>query len=436
MIDASTVEPLDEVEPGTAFWSQREILAHVHTFARSRSVAPYAVLGCVLRRAISCTEPNVKLPPLVGGAVSVNLFTGSAGRSGQGKDSADAAGFDAVFFPGQWGDPLDADRPNIGTGEGLARIFKGSKDMPQTTRAHLIVPEVNTLAALAGRQGATLQGELLKAYMGQPLGFNNSYKETTTAIEAHSYRMCLGVGVQPENADFFLAREKDGLPQRFLWLPTTDPYAPRVRPAQIAPSTVCIPDFGNDEYLVEVPYTVQEQILDYRHLVLTGSDEVDPLDGHLMLTRLKVAFGLALLEGRRDVNEGDWEIAGQLLAVSAGVRTAMQDAVAASRRRLNTARAHEQAQRQVIVETRLTGDRQTRVASAITRKLKRSGRATRSELRKACDHTIRPEFEVVFDLLLEREVVIPCQEHSGGTAAYVLGPGVSHGVNLTSAHNV
>lgn len=422
MIDVSTIEPLAEAEPDAAFWSQREILTHVHTFARSRSVAPYAVLGCTLRRAIGCTEPNVKLPPIVGGAVSVNLFTGSAGRSGQGKDSADAAGFDAVFFPGQWGDPMDADRPNIGTGEGLARIFKGSKDTPGTTRAHLIVPEVNTLAALAGRQGATLPAELLKAYMGQPLGFNNSHKETTTAIEAHSYRLCLGVGVQPENADFFFAREKDGLPQRFLWLPTNDPYAPRVRPPGLAPKTVCIPGFGSDEYLVGVPSSVQEEILDHRHLVLTGSDEVDPLDGHVMLTRLKVAFGLALLDERQDISEGDWHIAGQLLVVSANVRINMQAAVADSRRRQNTARAHEQAQRQVIVETQLTGDRQARVASAITRKLKRSGRASRSVLRRVCDHSIRHEFDPVFDVLLEKQIIAPCDGDGGEVDQYVLGP--------------
>ena len=42
--------------------------------------------------------------------------------------------------------------------------------------------------------------------------------------------MCLGVGAQPENADFFLSREKDGFPQRFLWLPTVDPHAPSSDP--------------------------------------------------------------------------------------------------------------------------------------------------------------------------------------------------------------
>ena len=99
MIDANDVEPMPDADPDTGFWSQRDILTHIHHFARSRSVAPYAVLDCVLRRAISCVDPDVKLRPIIGGTVSTNLFTISAGRSGQGKDAADSAGFAAVVLP-------------------------------------------------------------------------------------------------------------------------------------------------------------------------------------------------------------------------------------------------------------------------------------------------------------------------------------------------
>jgi hypothetical protein len=422
MIDANTVEPLPEPEPDSGFWSQRDILAHIHRFARSRSVAPYAVLACVVRRAISSTEPNVKLPPIIGGTVSTNLFTVSAGRSGQGKDAADSAGFAAVHFPDNIGDDRDADRPNIGSGEGLARLFKGRKDEPALTRAHLIVPEVATLAALAGRQGATLPGELLKAYMGQALGFNNAQKDTTTAIDAHSYRLCLGVGVQPENADFFLSREKDGFPQRFLWVPTVDPHAPEDRPAPIEPATVLIPDFATDEYLIDVPPEVIAEILAHRHQVLTGSEDVDPLDGHLMLTRLKVAFGLALLEGRKDITEGDWKIGGDLLDVSRRVRDDMRLVIDDRRRRENTAKAHDQADRDAIIAVRLSEESQKRVAQAITRKLRRVGKAKRVDLRRACDVSIRGDFDTVFDLFLDKGFIVCCEGSDGHADEYGLAP--------------
>lgn len=412
-------KPIDN-DPDLGFWSQRDILKHIHTFARSRSVSPYATLGCVLRRAVGCVEPSVKLPPLVGNAASINLYTVTAGRSGQGKDAADAAGFVAVRFPGDNGEYRDADRPNVGSGEGLARLFKGHSDAPGLTCAHVIVNEVKTLEGLFGRTGATLNGELLKAYMGQPLGFSNAQRDTTTAVPEHSYRLCLGVGVQPENAGFFLSREKDGFPQRFLWLSAIDPYAPRDRPEGVDSRDVIIPDFGNDEYLINVPATVAREVTDCRHLILTGSEEVDPLDGHLMLTRLKISFALAILEGRKDIAESDWKIGGELLDLSKQVRDGMRRTIAQVHSRENQARAHDQADRQAIIDTRLDDDRQRRVAKAISQKLKRTGTATRRELRMACNHSIRDDFEPVFRLFLDKEFIVCKEAGEGRKTQYAL----------------
>ena len=401
-------------------WSQRGVLDHIHRFARSRSVAPYAVLACVLRRAIACVEPHVKLPAIVGGPASANLFTASTGRSGQGKDAADAAGVEAVTFVDVDGNDLEAVRPSIGSGEGLARLFKGHSDESALTRVHLVVPEVSTLSALASRQGATLASELLKAYMGQALGFTNSSKETTTSISEQSYRLCLGVGVQPENADFFLSREKDGLPQRFLWVPTIDPDAPRNRPSPVEPIRVVIPDFGNSQYMIDVPRRAADAILEHRHLVLTGSQNVDPLDGHLMLTQEKVAFGLALLEGRKDISIGDWSIAGELLEISKKTRDGIHTALKDKRQRHNTASALDKADRDALISARLRDDKQERVAKAITGKLTRAGRATRHQLLQNCDSSIRRDFEPVFDMFVDMCFLVPCSDSTGQAVEYEL----------------
>ena len=103
----------------------------------------------------------------------------------------------------------DPPSPGIGSGEGLARLFKGYGDNADgaTDRVHLEVNEVGTLEGLADRKGGTLVGELLKGFMGQALGFSNAQRATTTYIHAQTYRLCLGVGAQPENAGFFLDRE-------------------------------------------------------------------------------------------------------------------------------------------------------------------------------------------------------------------------------------
>jgi hypothetical protein len=417
-ISTSPSAHVDEAEKEAEFWEQREILSHVCRFARSRGAAPYAVLGSVLRRAITMVDPIVQLPPTVGASASVNLFVVAVGRSGQGKDIANGVGRDAVVFVTADGEAI-ADPPavGIGSGEGLARIFKGyGSDDPLSSRHNLEVPEIGTLAALADRKGATLVGELLKGWMGQSLGFTNAQKATTTFVAAHTYRLCLSVGAQPENAEFFLSREKDGLPQRFLWLPTTDPYAPEPSsqsPLPVPRARVVLPVFSpileGVPYFIGEPDHVQQVLREHRHLVLTGSDDVDPLDGHLMLTRLKVSFGLALLDGRRDISEDDWRIGGDLILVSNRLRGDMRRVVAERRKRVNSARAHEQADRQAIVVDRLSEQSQQRVSEAIVRKLQRVGQATRRDLRDSVTTAIRTEFNPVFELLLDSGAVVRCE---------------------------
>jgi hypothetical protein len=414
----NAMEDPDGAHAAPGFWAQRDVLSHIHRYARHYGAAPEPVLGKVLRRAISHVPPNVVLPPTVGDIASVNLFTVNVGRSGQGKDIANGVGGRAVRFISPDGGALeDPESPGIGSGEGLARLFKGYGNGTEArTTVNLEVNEVGTLESLIDRKGQTLIYELLKGYMGQALGFSNAQRATTTHVGAHSYRLCLGVGAQPENAEFFLRHEKTGFPQRFLWLPTDDPDAPRPSREQsrvvVESTEVTIPTFRpviGDTYYIAVPDSVTYQIRDFRWQVLTGSKDVDPLDGHLMLTRLKVAFGLALLEGRPDITEDDWRIAGGLLDVSSRVRTRVQAVIRESQREKNTARAHAQADREEVVAERLADHRQKRVWGAVVRKLKRDKRVSRPELYKACDSSIRDDFDLVLGLLIQEEVIVCCE---------------------------
>ena len=424
MQDAGDVEPMPEQDPEAGFWSTDQ-LVHIHSFARTRGVSPYAMLGAVLRTITARIEPHVVLPATIGGQVSLNLFTVAVGRSGAGKDTANAAGRDVFdFFTTIGSAEVPVDDPadiNPGSGEGLARIFAGRKNAPGVTRAHLQVPDVETLEALSGRKGQTLIGQILAAWMGQPIGFHNSQAETTTAVEEHSYRLCLSIGVQPENAGFFLSREKDGLPQRFLWLPTDDPYAPEVSPRPLLRETLHLPQFPGHEgerFVVAIPDMVTEEIRRHRWLVLTGAEGTDPLDSHLKLTQLKVAFPLAVLHGRNGITDIDWKIAGQLIDVSTRVRTALRAAVTEKSRRENTARALDQADREAIIRERLADDSQQRVVRAITSKLKRVKSAKRVDLRRACDISIRADFDTVFDLLLDKDFLVCCEGDDGRADQY------------------
>jgi hypothetical protein len=400
-------------EPDAEFWSRTEVLSHILRFARSRGAAPYPVLAAVLRRGVGCIDPYVLIPPIVGGAASLNLFTAPVGASGGGKDAANAAGHDGVNFFIRMGDAGRIAAPEAhyihpGSGEGLVRSLMPDDASPSSGRGHLQVPDVATLEALADRKGQTLSSLLLAAYMGQPIGFRNNSKSTSTAIDAHTYRLCLSVGVQPDNAAFFLSREKDGLPQRFLWSPTTDPNAPFERPEPVEPLAVTLPSFPGDHenpFMLAIPAAAKDEIWEYRWRSLRG-EGVDPLDAHIRLTRLKVAAALAIVHGYDGVTDEMWELAGHLIEVSAKVRTELCEASAAKRRRENSARARDQADRQTIIEAHMTDQRHQRVVKAIRSKLQRVGAAERRNLQQACDSSIRADFRAVFDLLLDQHVLV------------------------------
>jgi hypothetical protein len=422
---------LNEAIAEDKFWSNTPTLKHVRNVAHSRLVSAYAVLGCVLREAISCVEPRVMLPPITGDVASLNLFTAAVGTSGRGKDAANAAGRAAINFLGMDGENMSAPMGNAGSGEGLARIFAGYKAkngdidrLARDARAKLEVPDVATLEALAGRKGQTLVGELLKAYMGQPLGFSNAQRETTTAVAEHSYRLVLGVGVQPDNARFFLDRDKDGLPQRFLWLPATDPLIPKPepKPEPVEPIDVVLPDFGHGRWVMQIPDEVAVEIREYRWLVVTGSNEVDPLDGHVMLTRAKTAAGLSILHGRNTMEMQDWELAGHLIDVSRAQRDGLAAAVKARKHVDNTAQADAQAEREAIICDRMAEHNEKRVAQAITRKLARVRRATRRDLRINLKTGLRGDFDPVFDTMRDDKVIVCCASEPGQADLYEFGP--------------
>ena len=227
------------------FWDSRKGLRHIRDHARSRGAAPWGTLGCVLARTVTAVDPKIVLPPLVGGHGSLNLFVGLVGPSGAGKGAAEAAASDALVMP-------HVDTMPVGSGEGLPRLFAHREKLPKDAgggwetvrdRAAVLVtaPEVDTLAAVAGRQGATLLPELRKAWVGETLGFGYAAPEKQVVIERHTYRLTLVVGVQPTRARALLDDADGGTPQRILWLPVTDPDAPDLRPYPPAPMTWTCP---------------------------------------------------------------------------------------------------------------------------------------------------------------------------------------------------
>ncbi|WP_191499515.1 hypothetical protein [Mycobacterium simulans] len=335
------------------------ILTHVAQFADARGAERYATTFGVLMRAVLAVPPQVVLPPIIGGEVSMNLLLALVGASGAGKGTADKTA-EATVRLSRGGRSILAPLPMIpiGTGEGINRTYAhaerdkhGSGQVRlrwHTDRALFGCRDIATLDALIARQGSTLVPELLKAYMGEELGFANAEKDRRVILPMHTYRLCLSAGVQPDNGAVLLndRAHRDGVPQRFIWAPVRPGIArPRRRAdaGRIDPLTVAVPDFGIDPFVVAdaaldsdpddygpavrplvpigVASVIAQQIIDAD--AAKDADpfgrSADPLAGHRLLAQLKVAAALAILHNCTEVGPEDWQRAERLIEVSSAV---------------------------------------------------------------------------------------------------------------------
>jgi len=162
-------------------WDRPE-LVHVHAYAKAHRRNPFGVLSVVLARATATVEPHVSLP----GGGQVGLFVALAGNPGTGKDQTIATGRKAVTFT-RGGAGIDIDEFLLGSGEGIARTFKGREGNEARTRALFVANEIDTFDALAGRKGSTLSPQLKQMFNGQPLGFNNASAETNSVVPEGTY---------------------------------------------------------------------------------------------------------------------------------------------------------------------------------------------------------------------------------------------------------
>jgi hypothetical protein len=330
------------------FWAARRELATIHRYAQANRAGPWAVLGAVLARTATAVPPTVQLP----GRASLNLFAALVGPPGGGKDTARRTAAGVL--------PVMVETAGVGSGEGIAHLFaerSRNGHLERTLNAVLLdIGEIETLAAVAGRNSATILPELRKAYMGEPLGFQYADSRRRLPIPAHTYRLALTAGVQPRRATVLLQDADGGTPQRFIWLPVTDPSAPVSQPDMPRPLRWAGLPWGHlgDPTVMPVCERARREIDAAALARLRGG--ADPATGHDLLARLKVAAALALLRELTaaprdcpDVTEDDWALAGTVMDVSIGQREAVITAVAAVAEQANEARGRDEARRAQIV---------------------------------------------------------------------------------------
>ncbi|MGN2640950.1 hypothetical protein ACTD5D_33225 [Nocardia takedensis] len=369
------------------------------------------------------------LPPVVGGRMSLNLFAALVGPSGSGKGACESAARDAVVCSydrtGQL--PVVVEEFPVGSGEGIARTFRPAglpdEEPNPRDRALFIAPEVDTLAALTERSGATLEAELRKLYSGESIGFNNAGKLTRSVVAAHSYRACLTLGVQPLRAQALLDGADGGTPQRITWLPVIDEDAPDTAPSEPEVWTVHMSDWRPGS--LDIPERARRAIDDARLTRLRGRTDENALDGHALLSRLKIAAALAVLDGRTAVADDDWNLAGVVVAVSNATRRKVQAAAAEQVQRANKARALAAAER----DRHVAEHKGARACDRILHWLDQ-GPLMRSDLRRKLKVDVRDSFDSAIAELIDRGEVFETRD--GHKTVYSRTP-EGHGTRGTRA---
>lgn len=408
--------PLNAFAPKTPdpdWWDSRPILQHIRQHARARMVSPSALLTICLVRISVAIPYTVKIPPIVGGHASLNLFGALVGPSGAGKSAATAASDELLPTAEPW--------THIGSGEGLLHTFvqrtmvKDHPDQPARPLIHQhthaaagIIDEVDTLTALGNRQGATLLPTLRTMWSGGSVGFGYADPTKRLNLQAHQYRLGLVIGAQPTRCAALFDDADAGTPQRILWASLVDPGAPDDLPESPGPLTWKMHDqLRSLNPKITVCDTITDIVTEARRGVLRTGD-TGGIDGHAQLNRIKVAAILCIVDGRHHVTDDDWELAGHIQSESDEVRGWVQQVISAEREDIVNRRVHVETKVAVAVDDERHNGRVLRLARRVATIAAtcEGGRVGIGELRRRASSGDRDLIEEAVDEAVKRGLVV------------------------------
>jgi hypothetical protein len=330
------------------------VLAAVRRAARSRSFGPWAVLGSLLARVVAEVPPHVVLPPTIGTVASLNLSVALVGGSGDGKSVSHQ-------IAGEFLGTCTATLIGPGSGEGVIDTFLAwDKDQtalmpdPMLTRALLYADEVEQMAKVGERKGATFDTTLRSLWSGTHASTTNTKAGgRRRSLPAHTYRLAVVAGVQPAKSAV-LMDDAGGTAQRWLFLPAADPAIPDSPPPWPGALTWSPPlrngtDRRTGLHHMTLP-EVAAAFVHAQHRLRQRDPHGGGLDSHSVLTRLKIAAALALLHGDAEVTDQAWAISEVVLEASRRTRQTCLDALASQERQRNAQRGRADAERQGAAE--------------------------------------------------------------------------------------
>lgn len=380
------------------FWSATDQLKLIHDWARARYVAPWALLLAVLLRVNVSTSHHVMLPGPPAPA-SLNMAIVLIGRSGAGKGVTDKLA--RIVWPSD-----DIHEEGLGSGQGIHELFKEHKNADdRITRALITVSEIDHLAALAsGRENNTLAA-LKAALTGDRLGSKGASVATTRSVPADSYRLSLSISAQYGHTAVLLDDVSGGTPQRMVWGSVTDPSIPDTpgpEPDRVLDTK--LPDWATADQQVLIEYGTPD-IAEYvaAGLLANQRGQLEAIDGHRTLTRLKVGAKLGIMHHRSPViSELDWQLSEVVMAKSDATRQSVLEYDQQARR----AKVRDRAIGRATGEEFYDASRLETVKRSILRMLERDGEQAGGDLRRRLGKREKRElFDQAIDLLEAAKVV-------------------------------
>lgn len=389
------------------FWSATEQLKLIHQWARASYVAPWALLLAVLLRVIVSTSHRVMLPGPPAPA-SLNMAIVLVGRSGSGKGVTDK------LSRRVW--PADIHEEGLGSGQGIAELFKEQKNPEdQIASALITVSEIDHLTALNAGQGNNTRAAIKAALTGDRLGSKGASAPTTRVVPADSYRFGASISAQFGHTAVLLDDVSGGTPQRIVWGSVTDPSipdSPGPEPDRVLNTK--LPDWARADNPVLIQYGTPD-IAQYvaEGLLANQRGQIDAIDGHRTLTRLKVAAALAIMDHRSVISEMDWQLSEVIMGKSDATRQAVLDYDRQAARDKVRARALRQVEFNAVVDNRLLDG----VKNSIIRTLERDGEQAGNTLRSRMGKRERRD-------LFDQAVAL--LEHEGRLASIAVDRGVRY----------
>lgn len=369
----------------------------MRSLANSKGQSPWPVLGWAIVRALHTVPYRVCYQSLIG-TQALNSLVGISGPTGAGKTISQRLLEDHFVFPDN--DPglsLSKSWEGLippGSGESMPDRYvyfdplkeeEESGEIPAKDRlssglvwhhpnhaAVFFFDEVGMLASRSSRQGSTLVDYMKEGWSGSEFG-RTLASGKGVILPRESYRFACVINTQPKRAGILFSEEAvaGGLQGRFLWFDVTaDINRDLISREPVEKFPIPAIDWAGVDCIQAL------DVMDNAHI----QHHWDALDGlisetesHILLTQAKVAVAFAVLDGRAELNQEDWDLSQLVIEHTVKTRTEIDEVLADEARRAVIRDGKRASVKVAMTEDAKNQARVEQVAGSIYRKRQSTG---------------------------------------------------------------